>query len=211
MTEKAVYPEENRLYRGLENLPADLWEDLLRRNPVDAAQRAAVIFNPDDGYHIPFLGIDHIVNAEKRAITIPEKTVRAGFQVGLVLLNYLIHASNDGIAGKMVGARELNGGELFFKGPHALSTEPILERFAGNGRELLSRADKMGANPKPGGDVAFSLWPLPKIMIEYTLYEEDDEFPAGLSITFDAYTDRHLPLDCIWALVNVITHRLARD
>jgi hypothetical protein len=44
--------------------------------------------------------------------------------------------------------------------------------------------------------------------VEYILYAEDDEFPAQLIITFDRTVDRHLPLDAIWALINLTTHRL---
>lgn len=207
--EQPAITEENKLYQGVENLPPDLWKDLALLKPENVAPKAGVSFNTDDGYRIPFIGIDYLVHPEKRTIVALAEGKRVSFQAGLVLLNYLIHASGEGISGKMVAARELSGGELFFNGPHALSTEPILQRFACNGKELLALAQAMGATSRTGGDACFRLWALPNIMVEYTLYEKDDEFPADLSITFDAHADRHLPLDSIWALVNIITHRLA--
>ena len=52
--------------------------------------------------------------------------------------------------------------------------------------------------------------PFPEFPLEYILYAEDDEFPAQLIITFDRTIDRHLPLDVIWALVNVTTQRILK-
>ncbi len=109
----------------------------------------------------------------------------------------------------MVTERDLNGGALFFQGPHALSKTPVLDRFARNAPGLLSRAKDFGATELSDGDASFRLLALPKILIACIFYEEDDEFPAQLTFTFDASTDRHLPLDSIWALVNVLSHRLA--
>ena len=46
-----------------------------------------------------------------------------------MLGGYLTHAADAGLAGRMVTVRGLQGGELFFRGPHALLTAPVEERF----------------------------------------------------------------------------------
>lgn len=206
-----VDPEKVELFRRIEDLPEDLWLDLASLNVNDVCRRAGVSHNANQGFTVPFLGTDHIVNIEKRTIITPDESRIPGFQTGMILLKYLHHASDEGLSGRMVTDRELNGGELFFKGPHALSKSPVLDRFARNGKEMIQAAAKWGATEAGQGDASFKLLALPKVLICYTLYEQDDEFSAELTITFDAYTDIHLPLDCIWALINIVSYRLSRD
>jgi hypothetical protein len=206
-----VDPETTTLYRGLDRLPPALWDDLTGLAPMDAAYRAGVRYDPALGYIVPFLGVDHRVDPVRRTIEVPEGTRPPGFQTGLILLSYLAHAAEEGLSGRMVTERELDGGELFFKGPHALSKEPVLRRFGRDGQGLMAKARVMGARPAAEGDVSFRLLALPKILVGFTLYEGDDEFEAGLTITFDSFTHRHLALDGIWALINVLSHRLAGE
>ena len=205
-----VDPEKINLYQGLDNIPSDIWKDLESLEPGRISLTAGVRHAPGRGFIVPFLGVDHVVRPSARTITVPSGAHCPGFQAGLVLLNYLIHATEAGLSGRMVAARELDGGELFFTGPHALSTAPVVERYRRDAAGFLTAASTLGAMPLAAGDAAFRLLALPKVLLAYTLYEEDDEFPARLTITFDAHTDRHLPLDCVWALVNVISNRLGR-
>ncbi|MBU2547415.1 MAG: DUF3786 domain-containing protein [Proteobacteria bacterium] len=204
-------PEAIGLYQGLENLPLALWEDLARMNPDGVSRRAAVLRKPDGALVVPFLGTNYAVFPEARTIQAPAGVRPPGFQSGLVILAYLIGADDIDLSGRMVTERELNGGALFFQGPHALSKAPVLERFGGDPGGLMERALKMGATPLKAGDAAFRLLALPKVLVAYTLYRGDDEFPAELTITFDAHTDRHLPLDGIFAMINVLTRRLGRE
>jgi len=206
-----VDPETMELYRGLSRLPSPLWDDLDSLAPDSVCRRAGVIHRPGAGYIVPFLGVDHQIQPNLRSITVPPGARPPGFQTGLVLVNYLIHASEEGLSGRMATARELNGGALFFQGPHTLSKKPVLERYARDAEGLVIRALKWNAGRLPIGDGAFRVLALPKVLVAYTLYEEDDEFKARLTITFDEYTDRHLPLDGIWALINVMTHRLTLE
>ena len=203
-----VNPELVELYKDFANIPSVLWDDLAAFKAGDVCDRAGVIYKESCGYQVFFLGGDCFVDPNRRTITVPHGGIKPGFQVGLVLLNYLIHASVQGLAGRMVTARELEGGALFFQGPHALSTRPVLKKFGQAGDEMVKRALNWGASALDFGDASFRLWVLPKILVGYTLYEQDDEFEAQLTITFDANTDKHLPLDSIWALINVVSAAL---
>lgn len=211
MSDQPTDPSQQERYRGLDNISAPLWDDLKNLSPGQRSMAAGVLHRRPEGYIVPFLGVDHIVNPEERTIIAPGGAFQPGFQTGLVLLNYLTNASqDDGVAGRMVMARELNGGALFFQGPHALSKAPVLERFASDSKGFLSQGLSWGGSRIEGGDAAFRVLALPKILVAYTLYEKDEEFEARLTITFDAHTDRHMRLDGIWALINVMSARLAK-
>ena len=204
-------PGENRLYRGLDKLPRELWADLAALDPFETCRRAGVSYRPADGaYVVPFLGRQCLVIPGKADMRSTPDDRPLGFQEGLVLGGYLTHAAETGLAGRMITVREFKGGELFFRGPHALLTAPVEERFGLDPAGFLEAAAALGAAPMEGGDAAFRLLALPKVLMAATLYTADEEFPASLTLTFDAATDRHLPLDCIWALVNVMSGRLTR-
>ncbi len=205
---QAVDPEEITLYSGVENLPSALWDDLAALKPEVVCRRTGA-FRLEDGYALPFLGVEHLVRPEERTISVPSGARRPGFQAGLVLIGYLLHASDEGLAGRMVTPRELEGGALFFQGPHALNVKPVADRYGRDGKSFLDRAGEWDATRIAGGDAAFRVFALPKVLLAYILHEADDEFPADVTVTVDANTDRHLPLDCIWALVNVVSARLA--
>jgi hypothetical protein len=209
MNERPTEPERNDLYSGLDRLPAELWDDLAGLRPDDVLRRAGVAWEPG-GYLVPFLNVDHLVNPLTRTIAVPEGARPPGFQEGLVLVSYLIRASEMGLSGRMVTVRELTGGDLFFTGPHALRTWPVEERYGRNAAEFVVAGKSLGGMPLSNGDASFRLLALPKVLMACTLYEADEEFQANLTVTFDAATDRHLPLDCIWALVNVVGGRLVR-
>jgi hypothetical protein len=206
-------PEENRLYRTLADVAPELWEDVEARPLAEAVRSAAVRSEPGRRVMVPFLGGGYLVDFEKRTITAPPGHKPAGFQKGLVLLTYLARAQDFGPAGRQVTARELNGGDMFFQGPHALSTDPVKDRFgAAEPEKFTARAGELGLKPGPAasGAAASVIGPvLPHLTVGLILHPADEEFPAELTYTFDAYAHHHMPLDGIWAMVNVLAAELA--
>lgn len=202
--------EEKELFKGLKSLPEALWEDLAAKNPVSVMQQALVTHERDQGYKLPFLGFDYLIDPLKRTITCDETAPKPGFQSGLVMLSYLNNASFSGLGEEVITEQQLKGGSFFFKGPHALSKDDILLAFGNDSLGFLREGLAQGASQLPGqGDAAIRILALPKVLINYILYEADDEFPARLVIAFSSNTDQHLPLDAVFALINVWTRRLA--
>jgi len=132
------------------------------------------------------------------------------FQFYLVLLTYLIRVQPVGLSGKMVTGSEIKGGDFFFKGPHALFTRPLEKRFGDDAKSFKEAGLRLGGGETDFGDVSFRLWPLPKIPVGYILWLADEEFPSRVVVTFDSSVGVHLPLDVIWALVNLVGRALLR-
>jgi hypothetical protein len=204
-------PNEIPLYRGAEKIPPEYWEELDRQSPEEVCRRSLATHDPETGYALPFLNDRLHCRPDTRQIHWENKPARSpSFQETLVSLMYLLRTREIPLSGIKVNERELNGGALFFRGPHALSKEPLENLFARDPHGFLQAGLALGGIAAPGGDGAFELRALPRIPLEYILYAEDDEFPAQLIITFDRTIDRHLPLDVIWALVNVVTRSLMK-
>ena len=201
-------PNEISLYRGAERIPLEYWEELSRQSPEEVCLRSLATHDPATGYALPFLSDRLHCRPDTRQIYWERDRERPSFQDALVSLMYLLRAREIPLSGVKVNEKELNGGALFFCGPHALSKEPLETRFARDPQGFLQAGLALGGIATPGGDGAFELRALPRIPLEYILYAQDDEFPAQLIITFDRTIDRHLPLDVIWALVNITTRSI---
>ena len=204
-------PNEISLYRGADKIPPEYWEELNRQSPEEVCRRSLATHDPETGYALPFLNDRLHCRPDTRQIHWERDRKRSpSFQEALVSLMYLLRTRELPLSGIKVNEKELNGGALFFRGPHALSKEPLEKKFARDPQGFLQAGLTLGGIAAQGGDAAFELRALPRIPLEYIFYAEDDEFPAQLIITFDRTIDRHLPLDVIWALVNVTTQRILK-
>lgn len=205
-----VNPDEVSLFRESEHLPAHYWQDLLSLEPPEVCRRALVTFQPGKRYLIPFLNRLYVCQPEATRIwreDYPEQST--SFQECLVLLVYLLRAQESSLEGTKVSERELPGGELFFRGPHALLRDPLEKKFGHDPQGFLLAGLSLNGQETGRGEASFELLVLPRIPVEYILYVEDEEFPAQITINFDRTISRHLPLDVIWALINLTSRRLS--
>ena len=204
-------PNEISLYREIDKIPPEYWEELNRQSPEEVCRRSLVTHDPETGYALPFLNDRLYCRPDTRQIHWERDLARSpSFQEALVSLMYLLRTRGIPLSGIKVNEKELNGGALFFRGPHALSKEPLEKKFARDPQGFLHAGLALGGIATQRGDGAFELRALPRIPLEYIFYAEDDEFPAQLTIIFDRTIDRHLPLDAIWALVNLATRSILK-
>ena len=207
-----VDPNTVSRFRNCEHIPDHYWQELSALDPDDVCQRALVSFQAGRGYQILFLNQAVVCHPEAtliRRMDSPE--IPLSFQEYLVLLVYLLKAQDRPLEGKKVSERELPGGELFFRGPHALLKEPLEKKFGLDPQGFLQSGLGLGGRETGHGDASFELQVLPRIPVEYILYIEDEEFPSQISINFDSSISRHLPLDVIWAIINLTSRRLTQN
>lgn len=202
------------IYESPEEIDPNLWSELSSMERKEVGARASVRYDEGrDCYQIPFLHQMYACYPERRLIECIDQTgpKELTFQFYLVMLTYLLRAQPIGLAGRMVTGSEIRGGNFFFRGPHVLFTEPLEKHFGDDGQSFLEAGLRLGGGETDFGDVSFRLWPLPKIPLGYILWLGDEEFPARLVVTFDASVEEHLPLDVIWALVNLVGGALLRE
>jgi hypothetical protein len=207
-------PKRGRgIYEDPGEIDPKLWEELSNRDGNETSIGAAVRMDAERGcYFIPFLAGTYLVFPRERRI---EGLYHGGeeklsFQFYLVLLIYLLRGRAIPLSGRMVTGSELRGGDLFFRGPHALFTKPLEKRFGRDPEAFLRAGLRLGGSKTDFGDVSFRLWPLPRIPLGYILWSADEEFSARVSVTFDASIAEQLPLDVTWALVNEVGRALLK-
>jgi len=193
------------------------WDELLSMDTVTVCERADVTYlQEEEAYEVRLLDRTYRLNPVKKMILSthefsdePWAHSSVPFTEALILVVYLLKAANIPLARKQVSEKELPGGSLFFRGPHELTRKPVLSRY-GEDPEAFQRAGlALDGKPVSAGDAGIRLQALPRIPLEYVLWAGDEEFPPSLTVLFDATISDHLPLDVIWALVHVVTNRLA--
>ncbi|MBF0538534.1 MAG: DUF3786 domain-containing protein [Nitrospirae bacterium] len=99
---------------------------------------------------------------------------------------------------RLVPPEGLKGGEMFFKGAHALPLDKLAARFGADRDGFLDRGIALGGEVVSLGDVAIRVSPFPRVPVVLILWLKDDEFPARVNLLFDSTCEFHLPLDMNW-------------
>jgi hypothetical protein len=205
--------EKRKPYNDPSEIDPLLWQALREAAPEEICRNAGVRYDASiDTYFIPFLEAELACHPARECIECrtPSPYHRLDFELYLVTLHYLLDAQSLGLSGKWVSEKDIPGGELFFRGPHKLPTEPLL-RLLGSDPSLFSQAsEKIGGTRVPNtGDAAYRFWPFPQIPLLFIFWRGDEEFPADLHIRFDGSIHHRLrALDRVWALVNVVCRSL---
>lgn len=184
-----------------------LWEQLIPKDMNQAARCGVCEYLPETNrLLIKMLGQEYIVSVSERRIFLFNDSTQekeAPFLVQLCILAYLLNARELPLSGKLVTAEKLEAGQFFFRGPHLLPTQKLVESF-GEHPELLYAATKsLDSRKRTYGDASVEILVLPRLPLIFVIWGSDDEFNARASILFDETASSQLPLDALMAAVNL--------
>ena len=186
-----------------------LWRQLAQLDPADVTTRGMCDFRAmgeASHYLIPLLTQIYQVRVQSQQIT-PAQSMPdpqpAGYLEQGCILSYLINAQPITLAGKLVQANNLPGGEFFFRGIHQMPTAKLQEAFGGCPAKLIAAASHCDYTACSYGDASIELLALPRIPITIIIWAGDKEFDARTSILFDQTAANHLPLDALGSLANL--------
>jgi hypothetical protein len=200
--------------RGSKESYAAQWEKLLGLDPSGVCERTQAVYRYDKtGYSLPFLNQRYLVVPSDRKIlkvrsdeTREEEPLTTDFT--LMSLTYLTEAKRLEPTRRWLSEKDLRGGEMFFRGPHALRVGDLTEKY-GRDPEGFAKAGKRCRGVEMlYGDKAFGLDVFPKILLVYILWRGDEEFSPRIQVLFDETIQDHFPLDVIWCTVSEVSRRL---
>lgn len=190
-----------------------IWERLSQADPHDVCRRSGAQFDDDTGsYVVSFLRERYRVGPRTKNVELLSgSALSAGPSIDLqvTLITYLLNAHAIPLANRLVAGSSLKGGKTFFQGAHRFPVEPLVERYGINPTGFLDKGLSVGAQQERYGDAGLRFPALPRVPVVMVLWQRDEEYPARLSVLFDASIAQHLPLDAIYALVTVICRRMA--
>jgi hypothetical protein len=201
---------QDYIFRLTENDYDPLWEEISRKDPNEIVKNALVKAIGSGGFAVKMIGADYWLDVRARCVTGPMDRRPPDKSLLLSLAYYVNGATPDVLSKIMVPEKVLPWGDLFFSGTHALKRAPILNRFSKAGQEFIKTAESLGAEIMSGGPGSFSFMIklLPKIVVQVTLGEEDEEFPAQVSYAFDNSAAKHVRLGVLAYLVSVLNDQL---
>jgi len=189
------------------------WERLAKANPNEVCHRTGAIYNPErKGYFLAVLNQRYLILPEEqkffcmRGDFCEEENLRDYFF--LMVLLYLLDAQQGEPARTWISEKELKGGTIFFRGPHALRVEEIQAVFGKDPDSFAHAGSRLGGVELLFGDRAFALTVFPKVPLAYVLWKEDAEFPARVTVMFDSTIQKHFSLDGIWCIVAEVSQRI---
>ena len=198
----------------MSHIDSDYWDELARLNPETVCIRTIANYRVKQrGYTLPILNQDYLVLPYQSEI---KRLIEGGAPIGedltgeftLMVLFYLLKAKNIPLARKWISEKDLPGGETFFRGPHALSVDPIEKKYGNNPEGFIAAGEVLGGTPVRFGDKSIALDVFPRIPIIYIVWRGDEEFPTKAGVLFDASIGSHFTLDIIWIMVNEVSRRL---
>ena len=184
-----------------------LWVQLEGEIPEEICRRALVSYGHEQGFLLPFLNQTFQILPKTRSI-VPlygHAPKIKSFELDLIILTYLLRVQAMEMSEKMVNEKQIPGGEAFFRGPHSLNTRLMEEVFGENKEAFLSAGRRLNGKVRDLGDAAIWLPVLPRVPATLIFWEKDDEFPAQITVNFDSTISSHLPLDIIWAVIDVVS------
>lgn len=213
ITEPIVNDLQSRnLYSDPAEVDPLLWEKLRAVSPDVVCENAQVRFDSSKpAYVVPFLDTEFLCDPSREIMEAraPGSQHRLNFEFYLVGLHYLLEAQPQGLTGKWISEKDIPGGQLFFQGPHKFPTDRLVKLFGLQPDLFAQASERLGGTPVRMGDVAYRLWPYPRIPLLFVLWQGDDEFEPSLQIRFDGSVHSHLKaLDTLWAMVNVVCRSL---
>jgi hypothetical protein len=188
-------------------VPVQYWEELKERAPGEICMNSLAKNHPPTGILLPFLKEYLLVDIEGRCLHRQSHGRWARAEnplLELVCLSYLLNAGPQSLSQQMVSAKELRTGH-FFKGPHELKTQPLLNRYGNDLEGFRKAAERAGGEELVLADAAYRFEALPKIPLHYLLWKGDEEFSPRLSVLFDRSIEYHLAADAIWGLVTLVS------
>lgn len=186
-----------------------LWEDLTKLDSDDVCARTISRF-ADGNYEVDFMNGVYCLNPEKRTIISPVNHPAFGGGLELLLLAYLVDGKGIELGGKWISEKQVPGGSLFFTGPHEMPLAPLAERYGSDSAGLVEAGRGLGGTILEFGDASVAFMALPRIPVAFVLWEEDDEFPAEVTVMFDETIHLHIPVDVILGLVGAVAKFLVK-
>jgi hypothetical protein len=165
------------------------WDALAVIDPAEIAARSLTEIDGVGRIKVPFLADIFLVDLAGRKVLFENELEVYPF-LSVLILHYLVGASDAGLAEEWISFREFEGGDVYFGSFTDRSLVPLKRAFGDNPDLLLAAAEPLGFEPlgfEPleFGDVGVRIPVFPKVPLGVVVWRGDDEFSPEVNILFD--------------------------
>ncbi|MBF0526708.1 MAG: DUF3786 domain-containing protein [Deltaproteobacteria bacterium] len=177
---------------------------------IDLADRAAELGcrMAAAGLIIPFFNSEYLVN--ESGVTDLQGAVPA-FTDRIVVCYYLLHYGRGETTGEWVSYRDFKDSAFFMSSFEKNVHQRTAEFFSGKLDLLRQCSAALGGETVTGmlnSDLCHRYQALPRVPLLLSFYDQDEDFPASLTVFFDRSGSEFLDMECLAVLGWILSDKL---
>lgn len=182
------------------------WEELKRIDQGAIAEHLA----QDGGrrYIVPMFGEEHIVDLERREVTLNGQEVHSF--IGVLVLHYLLGCRSAAPTDQLITFREVPGGEVYYPAFKKRAIDTLVEVFGDDPDLLIKAGASIGAERGRLGGASVVVSAFPKVPVTAVVWEGDEEVPSSGNILFDSSIVDILPMEDVSIVGNLVSSKLRK-
>jgi len=190
-------------------VPQEYWDRLKSADMETLCKEGGVSYLKDDKIGIDFMNQSLVLDIRNRFIEDTKGVKVKNPLLEICILLYLLNSYKIILKNRMIGIKELKDSH-FFRGPHDLRTDALIERYGDNIESFKRSAESLGAEFLDMGDLSFKLNIFPKLPIIFVFWKGDEEFSPSITLLFDSSIEECFSADAIWGMANLAIDSLLR-
>lgn len=187
------------------------YQDLAQKDPETVCRRSGCHFDADaNNYSLSVWQDEYAVFPEAHRI-VPahgQNNVRQDY-LELFIIHHLLSTREIELRNQWISEKDIPGGTTFFRGPHAIPTHLISNRFQNDIEDFDKRCKQLHGIPLDMADSAWRFNITTRIPIAVLYWQGDDEFMPESKLLYDQTIYDHLASDIIYAIAVYVCTRLA--
>lgn len=160
-------------------------------------------------YLLSVWGDRYSIAAQERTITClsdPSRHPHAYFY--LFIIYYVLRFRSTRPSNEWISEKDIPGGSTFFRGPHAIPTELISNRYGNDIEAFKVRCNQLSGTSLKMADAAFEFSITDRLPVAVLYWHGDDDFPPEAKILYDKTIAADLPPDIVFSLAVEICRRI---
>ncbi len=170
-------------------------EEMKGIEPYNVAAKSSAVYD-GERFRIPFYNRVFLVHYPELKVEEEGNSNTVPQFLEIILLHYLLQASDATVGSEWIAYRQLPGSALFERRFVQMAMQP-LQRIFGDDIEGFKKAGEGagGVFMEKTGDAAFKFVALPNIPLAVIFYLGEEEIPSSFNVLFDASAPSYLPTE----------------
>lgn len=184
------------------------FRQLAAADPQVVCSRTPCRYDREAGmFSLTAWGVEYLLDPAGRNISAAKGGRPLHDYFDIFLLHYLLNDKELYALGEWISEKDMAGGPTFFRGPHAIPTEWISNRFGNDLAAFTRCCSQLSGEPLGLADAAFRFTIVPHISIALLYWIGDEDFPAEAKILYDRSLTDFFALDVVYALAMTVCDR----
>ena len=187
------------------------FQELARQDPADVCRRTFCRYDAAKKFYaLTVWGDDYAVYPQDLKIEGIGNNLQGPYAfLHLFIIHYLLHWQAVDPSGEWASEKDIPGGATFFRGPHAIPTQRIAERYGNDLEEFSRKCEQLHGVQLDLADRSYRFAITEHLPVAILYWQGDDEFSPEAKILYDKAITKQLAADVVFALAVEICARLS--